>query len=50
MGLVAVISVAAAFLVPQPFPVMLALIMSTLIITYGAAPIGIGYGLKITKD
>lgn len=44
-GLVLFIPVAAAFLLAQPFPATLALITSTLIIEYGAAPIGIGLGL-----
>ena len=45
VGLVVIIPVAAAFLLSQSLPATLALITSTLIIEYGAAPIGIGLGL-----
>ena len=44
-GLVFFIPVAAAYLFSQPVPATFALITSTLIIEYGAAPIGIGLGL-----
>ncbi len=43
--LVVIIPVAVAFLLSQSLPATLALITSTLIIEYGAAPIGIGLGL-----
>jgi hypothetical protein len=43
--LVLIIPCAAAFLLSQSVPATLALITSTLIIEYGAAPIGIGLGL-----
>ena len=45
VGLVVIIPVAAAFLLSQSLPATLVLITSTLIIEYGAAPIGIGLGL-----
>ena len=45
VALVLLIPCAAAFLLSQSVPVTLALITSTLIIEYGAAPIGIGLGL-----
>jgi hypothetical protein len=45
VGLVLLIPCAAAFLFSQSMPATLAIITSTLIIEYGAAPIGIGLGL-----
>ena len=45
VGLVVIIPVSAAFLLSQSLPATLVLITSTLIIEYGAAPIGIGLGL-----
>ncbi len=45
VALILLIPCAAAFLLAQPLPATLALITSTLIIEYGAAPIGIGLGL-----
>jgi hypothetical protein len=45
VALVLIIPCAAAFLFSQSVPATLALITSTLIIEYGAAPIGIGLGL-----
>ena len=45
VGLVLLIPCAAAFLFSQSIPATLAIITSTLIIEYGAAPIGIGLGL-----
>jgi uncharacterized membrane protein len=45
LALVVLIPCAAAFLLSQSVPATLALITSTLIIEYGAAPIGIGLGL-----
>jgi len=45
VGLVVIIPVTAAFLFSQSVPATLAVITSTLIIEYGAAPIGIGLGL-----
>ena len=45
VGLVIIIPVAVAFLLSQSVPATIALITSTLIIEYGAAPIGIGLGL-----
>ncbi|MDO9034536.1 MAG: hypothetical protein Q7U51_04965 [Methanoregula sp.] len=45
VGLVIITPVAAALLFNQSLPATLALITSTLIIEYGAAPIGIGLGL-----
>ncbi|MDO8873458.1 MAG: hypothetical protein Q7V05_12145 [Methanoregula sp.] len=45
VALIVIIPVAAAFLFSQSVPATLALITSTLIIEYGAAPIGIGLGL-----
>ena len=45
IALVLIIPCAAAFLLSQSVPATLALITSTLIIEYGAAPIGIGLGL-----
>jgi hypothetical protein len=44
-GLVVILPCATAFLLSQSVPATLALITSTLIIEYGAAPIGIGLGL-----
>ena len=44
-GLVLFIPVAAAFLFSQSIPATIAVMTSTLIIEYGAAPIGIGLGL-----
>lgn len=46
IALVLIIPCAAAFLLSQSVPATLALITSTLIIEYGAAPIGIGLGLN----
>jgi len=46
VGLVVIIPVTAAFLFSQSVPATLAVITSTLIIEYGAAPIGIGLGLN----
>jgi hypothetical protein len=45
VALVVIIPCAAAFLLSQSVPATLALITSTLIIEYGAAPVGIGLGL-----
>ena len=45
VGLVLVVPVAAAYIFSQSVPATLALIPSTLVIEYGAAPIGIGLGL-----
>lgn len=45
VALVLLIPCAAAFILAQSVPATLALITSTLIIEYGAAPIGIGLGL-----
>lgn len=45
MGLILIIPLGVAFLFSQSIPATLALISSTLIIEYGAAPIGIGIGL-----
>ena len=45
IALVLIIPCVAAFLLSQSVPATLALITSTLIIEYGAAPIGIGLGL-----
>jgi hypothetical protein len=45
VGFVVIIPVAAALILSQSLPATLALITSTLIIEYGAAPIGIGLGL-----
>lgn len=45
VSLVLLIPCAAAFLFSQSIPATLAVITSTLIIEYGAAPIGIGLGL-----
>lgn len=45
VALVLIIPFALAFLLSQPFPATLALITSTLIIEYGAGPIGLGLGL-----
>ena len=45
IALVLIIPCTAAFLLSQSVPATLALITSTLIIEYGAAPIGIGLGL-----
>jgi hypothetical protein len=45
VALVLIIPCAAAFIFSQSVPATLALITSTLIIEYGAAPIGIGLGL-----
>jgi len=46
VGLVLLLPLTAAILFSQPLPATLALITSTLIIEYGAAPIGIGLGLN----
>ncbi len=45
VGLVLLIPVVAAVIFSQSVPATLALIASTLVIEYGAAPIGIGLGL-----
>jgi hypothetical protein len=45
VGLVLIIPCAAAFLFSQSIPATLAVITSTFIIEYGAAPVGIGLGL-----
>jgi hypothetical protein len=45
MVLVVVLPLAVAILFSQPLPSTVALITSTLVIEYGAAPIGIGLGL-----
>jgi len=45
VGFVLLLPCAAAFLFSQSIPATLAVITSTLIIEYGAAPIGIGLGL-----
>ncbi len=45
VALVLVIPLGIAFLLSQPIPATLALITSTLIIEYGAGPIGLGLGL-----
>jgi hypothetical protein len=45
VGLVLLLPIAAAYLFSQPVPATLAVITGTLIIEYGAAPLGIGLGL-----
>lgn len=45
VGFVVIIPVAAAYLFSQSIPATLALIPSTLLIEYGAAPLGLGLGL-----